>query len=80
MSKSQSKPDKEFFDNVGFIRTLDTMAQRYGKAPTELLDTSIYDFCFNVAVMIKAVLIDSENVPAKLDKKSEFKGFDYKVG
>jgi hypothetical protein len=56
------------------------MAQRYGKAPTELLDTSIYDFCFNVAVMIKAVLIDSENVPAKLDKKSEFKGFDYKVG
>lgn len=43
--------------------TLDNMAQRYGVAPSQLLEQNIFDFNINLLVYGKA--IEKENAEAK---------------
>ena len=78
----ETYPNKEFFDNVGFIEIIDLLSQRYGIVPTELLDMSVYDFTLNIAIMLKAMNIENDRRGGKkrdqkTKKWSNF-GFDYK--
>jgi len=82
-SQNQLLPNKEFFDNEGFVGTLDAMARRYKKTPTELLEMTMYDFTLNVAIMLKALMIETkpkekDNVDQKKPNWSAF-GFDHEV-
>jgi len=47
-----SQDFEAFFKNRGLVATIDFMAARYGKLPTEILqDLSVWEYMFNEAVM-----------------------------
>lgn len=77
-----SQDFEAFFKNRGFVAAIDTMAERYGKLPTEILqDMSLWEFMFNEAVMhIGHSVRNNPPVPEnKADKRfAEFK-IDRKV-
>ena len=48
---------EEFFKHRDFVAVIDQLAQRYGKLPHEVLaEHSVYDFSFDIAVMVIASL------------------------
>lgn len=55
----QENPSKEFWDNKPFLIGIDMVARRYGKLPSEITALSVFDFMFNMAVMVG--VIDQEN-------------------
>jgi hypothetical protein len=86
MNKEQY-PNKDFFDNVGLISTIDSVAQRYHVLPTDVLNLSLFDFSLNVAIMLKALTEEvkmREEVQKKHDQKKKgnsfLTGFDRKIG
>lgn len=56
------EPGRDFFENKDFIASLDMMARRYTKLPTELLDElTVYEFSLNMAIMLAALKIETKN-------------------
>lgn len=48
---------ESIFKDDGLLLLADTMAQRYGKTPYEILSCmTVFEFNFNVAVMSKAIM------------------------
>jgi len=86
MFNESAFPNKEFFDNVGLITTIDSVCQRYHILPTELMQMSMFDFSLNIAISLKATIEENE-LRKKATKPEKSKdvpwsalGFDYKAG
>ena len=79
MSDLEKKDISSFFTNNDFVELIDFMARRYGKLPHEIvMDVSINDYNFDMAVMLKALDIEHDRIPKKKTEKKTFKDFGLK--
>ena len=60
---------EEFFkDNNVYVDFIDRMARRYGKLPHEIMNVSVFEWNFNVAVMGVGIIEENKRVEASNDK------------
>lgn len=64
MSDELSSNIAVFFKSPQFVWMIDRLARRYGKTPYEILtEQTIFEFSFNVAVMISAFMEEKKPKP-----------------
>lgn len=49
-----------FFKNRDLVIVVDAIAKRYGLSPYQVLEMSLYEFCFNSAVLVVANLEEAD--------------------